>query len=141
MKYSQFTSGSSISNMSFSAATSDALAASDVKVVITGARGWIGRAAVSMLETVFSDEICERVVLFGAKQNLLPLRSGSTISVRPLSEIVELRGNAFLFVHLAFLTREHIHSYGVQEYVKANNLISTLALDFASRVRPSGLFV
>jgi len=127
--------------ISFSPATKEALLKSNTTIVITGARGWIGTAALEMLESVFAEKLSAKTVLYGEKQGSVKLRSGVIVDVRPLSEIRRLGGSDFLLAHFAFLTREHVQSYGLQKYIEVNRAISSLVLDFAKRSVPSGLFV
>lgn len=127
--------------MRFSEAAREALTGSDARIVITGARGWIGNAMVSMLESVFTDRLHERVVLFGSEKNVLHLQSGIKIAVEPISEIVNFSGGDYLLAHLAFLTREYVQPYGIHKYVEINRKLSSTVQDFVRRTPPSGLFV
>src|SRR5271167_989881 len=80
------------------------LAEPDVHFVVTGGGGWLGRAALEILDGVYGGELGKRVSVFGDRAKMLGLRSGRRIQSRPLSELADSRAGSIIF-HFAYLTR------------------------------------
>jgi UDP-glucuronate decarboxylase len=127
--------------LAFARAESRALSASELEVVVTGTRGWLGRATVDMLESALGDEFPSRVHLYGAAAGELNLRSGARVGVRPLAELPELRCGPHVLVHYAFATREQAAELGLERYLAANRGITALVAEYVERRPPNGMVV
>jgi nucleoside-diphosphate-sugar epimerase len=118
-----------------------ALRASDLGVVVTGAGGWLGQAAVEMLAQAFGENAGQRLALFSSNDRTLVLRSGESLVCRRLESIAELPHRPWLFFHFAYLTREKVGGFGLAEYVRLNRSISAQVIAAARRVNAAGLCV
>jgi nucleoside-diphosphate-sugar epimerase len=115
-------------------------ARSDARFVVTGAGGWLGRAAVEMLDWVFGDTVAERVSVFGAATRALPLRSGRSLRCLALDRIADLAAARPYILHFAFLGGERV-AEGHDAYVAANLRIRSLVSQAIARLGTRGLFV
>ena len=118
-----------------------ALRASDLGVVVTGAGGWLGQAAVEMLAEAFGESAGQRLALFSSIDRMHRLRSGDTLTSRRLASIAELPPRPWLFFHFAYVTRDRLREFGLTEYVRMNRSIAGEVIAAARRVRAAGLFV
>jgi len=114
---------------------SEALEARAAPVIVTGAGGWLGQAALEMLGD------STRIIAFGASARDTTLRSGHKINVRPLEEIATLTLPGAIIFHFAFLTREHASAMPLSDYISGNQKISCLIQDFIARCGTSGVFL
>jgi nucleoside-diphosphate-sugar epimerase len=103
-------------------------------VIITGAGGWLGQAALEMCGDA-------EVIAYGSRARSLALRSGRRIEVQPLQQIATLSLSGALVLHCAFLTREHASLQPLAHYIAANREISALVQGFLQRNGAAGLFV
>lgn len=117
------------------------LRASDLGVVVTGAGGWLGQAAVEMLADAFGESAAQRLALFSSGDRMYRLRTGEILARRPLASIAELPHRPWLFFHFAYLTRERLGEFGLGEYVRVNRAITGDVIGAARRVNAAGLFV
>jgi UDP-glucuronate decarboxylase len=101
-------------------------------VIITGAGGWLGQAALEMLDA------CQaQIYAFGSQARTLRLRSNREITVCPLEEIATLDIKNAIVFHFAFLTREHAN---LDDYIAKNRKISSLVQGFLQRNGARGIF-
>ena len=121
-------------------AVSAALQRRNTPVLVTGAGGWLGRAALEMLDYALGDNFSAQVLAFGRRERELSLRSGRIIRARPLREIADLALENPLILHFAFLTREHANQMALEEYVQENQKISALLQGFIQRNGAMGVF-
>jgi UDP-glucuronate decarboxylase len=128
-----------LSRLSFSSSVNQQLLDSGATVVITGARGWLGRATVEMLESVFDGDTESRLRLFGSTKGQLDLRSGRRLPVQPLGELATLHVGAHLFAHFAFATREQVSVLGFSDYTRRNRLVSNCVASHLARNTTAGL--
>jgi UDP-glucuronate decarboxylase len=117
------------------------LRASDLGVVVTGAGGWLGQAAIEMLAAAFGESAGERLALFASTDRRHRLRSGDTLACRRLASIAELPSRPWLFFHFAYATRERVGELGLADYVRVNRSITGEVIAGARRVGAAGLFV
>jgi len=105
----------------------------DLRVAVTGATGWLGRAACEVL----AQEGAGRIEAFASRNRTLELDAGPTLEVRPLVELVDTPHDVLL--HYAYLTREHLAIRGVDEYVLENTAITATVCEALRRQRPRAL--
>ena len=116
------------------------LAEPDVHFVVTGGGGWLGQAALEILDGVYGDELGKRVSVFGDGAKTVGLRSGRRIQSRPLSELVDSRAGSIIF-HFAYLTRGYAARMPFDRYVTTNRSISSLVAEIATQKKARGLFL
>jgi nucleoside-diphosphate-sugar epimerase len=110
----------------------------DSPVVVTGAGGWLGQAALELFATAVP---LEQIYAFGARARDHALRDGRLLRIRALSELPVLPLREALIFHMAFLTREHAGTMPVPAYVDANRAISGLLEAYVRAYGARGLFV
>jgi len=110
-------------------------------VIITGAGGWLGQAALEMCDAALGDDFAARVTAFGARPRTITLRSGRNVALHPLEALAGLEKSGALVLHLAFLTREHSAAMDLATYIDANRRISALMQDFLRRCGARGIFM
>ena len=99
------------------------------KIVITGATGWVGQNFLYELQKLIPQEIFNDVVIaFGSREKVISSSAYKIpikIKIHSLDNIKDLLiyNKDFVLIHTAFLTREKIKIYGVDEYIKINNKI------------------
>ena len=98
-------------------------------MVLTGATGWVGRHFLHELQKIIPMEVFnEEVLAFGSKSSQVystAYKNKILIPSHPLSEIKNLLDEKrnFLIIHCAFLTREKISYYGINNYIEINKNI------------------
>ena len=109
------------------------LQASRWRVVVTGASGWLGRAALELLAQSLGPGWPGRVEAFGGQARLLTLRDGAEIQQRPLSELGAMPPGPSLLLHFAYLTREKVADMSPDDYVRTNREITRTVLETGVR--------
>jgi nucleoside-diphosphate-sugar epimerase len=103
------------------------------RVLVTGASGWLGRAALELLAHGLGPGWPGRVEAFGSSARRLALRDGVEIDLRPLSELGTLPPRPSLLLHFAYLTREKVAGMSPDDYIATNREITRTALDAGVR--------
>ncbi len=127
--------------LELTAANRSALAASGPPVVVIGPSGWIGSAAVAMLEQVLpGEQLPRRLLVFGSHSRLITLPSGRTIDCAALERLhaADIAGSPIL--HFAYLTKDKTSTVGDEAYIAANDAIQAHVLRAIATSAPSGLF-
>ncbi len=102
---------------------------SKTSFVLTGATGWVGRNFLHELQKIIPINIFnEKVFAFGSKSGQIystAYKKKIIIPIHPLSEIKNLldKNRNFFVIHCAFLTREKISYYGINNYIEINKNI------------------
>lgn len=107
---------------------SNRMRASHWRVLITGATGWMGQAALEMLVDTFGEYWRERVFAFGSHPRTWALRDGTAVRQQPLAELLTLPKAPSLLLHFAYLTREKTREMTAEAYVATNRALSQLAV-------------
>ncbi len=117
------------------------LRASACEIIITGGGGWMGQAALEMLESALGDDLLKRVSVFGSSARDLTLRSGRTIPCLLLEHIGSLEAGPKLFFHCAFLTKDRLLGQSIDEFIAGNKVISDTVASAIERSDARGLFM
>jgi UDP-glucuronate decarboxylase len=129
------------SRLSFPPLLAEKLRASACDFVVTGGGGWIGQAALEMLESTLGDDTAGRVAVFGSSNRDLQLRSGRALPCRELRHIGAIGAKPKLFIHCAFLTKEKTLDRSIDSFVAANQKISDLVAAAVEASDVRGLFI
>jgi nucleoside-diphosphate-sugar epimerase len=111
------------------------------RVLVTGASGWLGQAALEMLAYSLGPRWSERVACFGSAARTLRLRDGLELTQRPLAEMASLPRQPSILMHFAYLTREKVAGMPPDDYVATNRAISRLTVEAAARVGVDRVFL
>jgi UDP-glucuronate decarboxylase len=98
------------------------------RYAVTGASGWLGRAALELLTVRGAD-----VVGFASRERTV----GGHV-LRPLAELPDTPHDVLL--HYAYATREQADTLGNAAYVEANGAITNTVLEALRAQRPRALF-
>jgi len=103
-----------------------------MRIAITGASGWLGRATIAtLLESGvdFGDINC-----FSSESKIITIENRE-FQCSPISELQNCH-NIDVFVHLAFLTRDKVIKSDLSNYKSLNREITGLACNFITRSKP-----
>lgn len=117
------------------------LRASDWRVLVTGAGGWLGQAALELLADALGPDWRKRVIAFGSNERLLVLRDGSEIRQQQLAMLPTCTRQPSLLLHLAYLTREKATHMPVEAYIATNRALSRLAAEGGAAIGVERAFV
>ncbi|MDB5484053.1 MAG: nucleoside-diphosphate-sugar epimerase [Caulobacteraceae bacterium] len=111
------------------------------RVVVAGAGGWLGLAALELLHGLLGERFAERVKAFGSSARTLSLRGGVSVDQQPLSALADLPPRPTLVLHLAFLTQEKASAMSEADYIAANRAISGAVLAALDGLGAEGVFL
>lgn len=112
------------------------------RIVVVGARGWIGRSALALLhESLGPEAFAGRVACFGSGAGTVDLENGVLAPQRPLSELGRLDARPTLVLHLAFLTKDKVAGMDPDAYAAANRALSRQVLEALAPIGADRLFV
>jgi UDP-glucuronate decarboxylase len=116
-------------------ALADAVRDSGARFAVTGATGWLGRAAAEVLARALGPELAAaRLSLFASRPRDVALDAGVTLPAAPLSALPEAEFDVLL--HYAFLTRDRVDDVGLDAYIHTNLEITATVLEAIARARP-----
>jgi len=101
------------------------------RFILTGASGWFGRTALWEYEQLHGPDALRRDVVACASA-AKPIDIGSphgpvmAVGLDTLDSIDEVHG----LIHLAFLTRDRLEVFGVDQYIRENRAITARVADF-----------
>lgn len=98
------------------------------RIIVVGARGWIGRTLLEMLEEAMGPLLRDRVFCFGSSRQSITLCSGTVIPQLALEDLASLDQRPTILFHLAFLTMDKVGQMPDAEYRAANQAISGTVL-------------
>lgn len=111
------------------------------RVLVTGASGWLGRAALELLAHSFGPGWHGRVEAFGSSARRLTLRNGVEIQQRALSELGGLPSHPSLLLHFAYLTREKGAGISPDDYIATNRTITRTVREGGARAGVERAFI
>jgi nucleoside-diphosphate-sugar epimerase len=112
-----------------------------VPVIVTGAGGWLGRAALDMLAEALGKAFYAQVTAYAARERPIVLASGELVAARNFKDLADSTVGPALVLHFAFLTREYAGKLPPADYAAANRAISGAVLAFLQRNGAVGLLV
>lgn len=119
----------------------DAVRRTDRRIVVVGARGWIGRSALELLAEAMGGAVCKRVVCFGSARQQITLSSGVTLDQFPLEDLDRLDKAPTLLFHLAFVTKDKVADMSDDAYRRTNLRISNLVAGALETIGVDRLFL
>lgn len=119
----------------------DAVRQSPLRIVITGAGGWIGISAVHLLKAALGDDFGGRVHCFGSSKRALRLADGTVVEQSALADMASLDPRPTLVLHLAFLTKDRAEAMGDDDYAVACRAVDSAVIAALDRIGANALFV
>ena len=114
----------------------------DIRIIVTGAGGWIGRATLEILaEALGLDGFRRNVVALASSERRLQLQTGLDVRLGALEELDSLAPTPSLLLHFAFLGREKVAEIPAERYVALNADITQRLRRAVARLRPMGMFL
>ncbi len=107
-------------------------------IVVTGAGGWLGQAALEALDGALGEVMPVRVTAFAGSARPMTLRSGRVIAAHSYDSLDQLAIGPSLILHFAFLTRGFAWQDG---YIETNRRITGTMQRFIARNGAFGMFV
>jgi len=101
---------------------------SDVRILVNGANGWLGKNISESLWNMFGGEFSSQVLLTGSKNGILQLQNGSKLEINGWTEELIEEFKPTHVIQLAFKTRDHVGEISNVEYVSLNEEIINRAL-------------
>jgi nucleoside-diphosphate-sugar epimerase len=110
------------------------------RLIITGANGWIGRAALACAARWWGPTALERVQAFGSTDAELHIQ-GCRFSILALNKLTPDIVDGAIVMHLAALTKDRLSNHSVTDFLDFNAAIDSVVLSAIQRATPRGLFV
>lgn len=123
------------------AGVAHALAEAGRRIVITGAGGWLGLAALDSLAAALGPDFGKRVFAFGSGARTLRLRDGTQVEQQPLASLAELPAAPTWLLHFAFLTKDRAEAMDEADYRAANGAIRDTVLQALGPIGAQAVFV
>jgi nucleoside-diphosphate-sugar epimerase len=101
---------------------------SDVRILVNGANGWLGKNISESLLEIFAGNFGSNVLLTGSKDGLLPLQSGRSLQVIQWAESLIQEFEPTHVIQLAFKTRDHVNDMVIEDYLAMNEEIVNRAI-------------
>ena len=95
----------------------------EVRILVNGANGWLGRNISESLWQVFGDSFDSKVLLTGSKDSIMQLQDTSELEIRQWSHSLVTQFSPTHVIQLAFKTRDHVGEMSVDEYLEINQEI------------------
>lgn len=128
-------------SLQFAPTVRDRVRADGRRVVVVGARGWIGRTALALLYEAFGPEVfAERVACFGSGAAVVDLENGFGAPQQPLAELRRLEPRPTLLLYLSFLTKEKAADMVPDAYTAASRNLSGQVLEALEPIGVDRLF-
>ena len=116
-----------------------------MKIILTGANGWIGRTILNELQKKFSPtNFNDKVIAFGSKNGLIKstfysINDEIDIPIIPLEKAAEVisKNEKLNIIHTAFLTQDKLSIYGTKEFIRINSNITQTILNLLNNSRHS----
>lgn len=122
-------------------ATLARLRAESARVVVIGPSGWLGRAAIAMLDEAYeAHELRERIALFGSHARPVTAPSGIYLDCFSCDDLVKHDLSGSVVLHFGYLTKDKTTLMSVDDYVQANDAIQDCVLAAMRASPPRGLF-
>jgi nucleoside-diphosphate-sugar epimerase len=120
----------------------DLVLADERRIVLVGARGWIGRTVLALLhEALGPAALLSRVACFGSATAEIELDDGTLVPQQPLSALIGLSARPSLLLHLAFLTKEKVAGMDPAAYADRNRALSRAVYEALDPIGADRLFV
>jgi UDP-glucuronate decarboxylase len=107
-----------------------------MKILVTGATGWLGQASLQAIKKVMPEVKSEDLYLYASRERAHVVPSFGEIQVHGLKSNIFLPKNVDLFISLALKTRDYSFKIGEKEYLKSNMEIVARNLELINSTNP-----
>ena len=104
-------------------------------IVIYGARGWMGKSAISVLRKTFFNDFDLELTLIGSKNSQIDI-DGVNFSILDPDSAKKSIKDIDVFLNAAFLRREFLKSITHEGFVNRNNELSEFAFSILDKFKP-----
>lgn len=109
-----------------------------MKFIISGASGWLGREFVYALLRSGELASLDDALLFSSSRKIIDFGEFGKAKSEPFLELdIQDMPMPETFVHLAFLTRDLIDNYGLENYLSTNQALTGKAEEIIVHLKPS----
>jgi nucleoside-diphosphate-sugar epimerase len=115
--------------------------ASETRLAVTGAGGWLGLATLEMLHGAMGEAFGRQVSCFGGRARRLSLRGGVLVDQAPLADLAGLAPAPTIVLHLGFLTQGPQMMLGAEDYVAANEAIRRTVIEALDGLGAEAVFL
>ena len=107
-----------------------------MKYLVTGATGWVGKSILHELQrNIPPEKFNKKVISFASKEGFIEstfFKNKISIPIYNLTDINSFakKEEKLNLIHTAFLTKDRIEQYGLDEFIKINNSITKNICNF-----------
>lgn len=110
-----------------------------MKVLITGATGWLGQAALQAVKKIFPEVSKNDLYLYASRERLHSDPSYGVVKINELTSSKNLPQNLDLFVALALKTRDYAQKMGKYEYLEINEKLIHKHIELLESTNPKNV--
>ena len=101
---------------------------SNVRILVNGANGWLGRNISESLWNIFGENFSSQVLLTGSRNGVFEMQNGSELKIHQWTEELIEGFKPTHVIQLAFKTRDHVGEISNDDYISLNEEIINRAL-------------
>ncbi len=113
---------------------------SGFRFIVTGARGWLGRATLDLLESALGFDLNARVVAVGSTTGAIRTRGGQEVPLRALAG-PSPGAVPSLLLHYAYLTKDRLGFMAPEEFRRGNAEIRNTVASWVASSGVRGVFL
>jgi UDP-glucuronate decarboxylase len=112
-----------------------------MKVLVTGATGWLGHASLQAIKKVLPEVKSEDLMLYASRTRSHSDPSFGVIKVNELASYEHVPTNVDLFISLALKTRDYSMQMGGEEYFESNKALIEKNLEIMKLANPKKIIL
>lgn len=112
-----------------------------MKVIITGATGWLGRASLQAIKKVMPEVKPQDLILYASRARSHSDPSFGVVNVQELASSEVITKKVDLFISLALKTRDYSMKMDEEEYLESNKALIKKNLELMKSVNPQKIIL